>query len=320
MTPSLGGLHHVTAITADPQKNIDFYCNVLGLRLVKLTVNFDDPASYHLYYGDNLGHPGTILTFFAWPGAYAGRIGPPQVTTTAFAVPIGTVDYWSDRLAQNQVKTQPSTIRFDEQILTLLDPDGLQLELVATSHLGGTPWDKSPVPEKFAIRGFHGVTLSEEGYENTARLLTGVMGYQQANHEGNRFRYRVGTGGPGGGVAAILDLLCVPGGRHGTMGAGAVHHVAFRTPDDAQQLVWRKRLVEQGLNVTPVIDREYFHSIYYREPGGVLFEIATEPPGFTVDQAPEQLGYKLMLPAWLEAQRERIEAVLPRLRLPAGQG
>jgi glyoxalase family protein len=310
---TLAGLHHVTAITADAQKNIDFYSGVLGLRMVKLTVNFDDPGSYHLYYGDELGRPGTALTFFAWPGADRGRIGPPQVSVTAFAVPAGAIDYWRRRLKDQSIELHEPVKRFGEKALSFSDPDGMRLELVGAENPRGQPWASGPIPAEHAIRGFHSVTISEEGYENTARLLTELMGFKAAGGEQNRFRYQAGAGD---GFASTVDLLCVPDAPHGNMGAGVVHHVAFRTPDDRQQEAWRKEIAHQGWNVSPIMDRIYFHSIYYREPGGVLFEIATENPGFTLDEPAERLGTKLMLPPWLEPYRKNIEEVVPPVRLP----
>ena len=314
MSPTIPGIHHVTAITADAQRNIDFYCGVLGLRLVKLTVNFDDPGSYHLYYGDELGRPGTIMTFFAWPGAVRGRVGPPQVTAAALAVPEGALDYWSTRLVERNVPFQASAGRFDERTLQLNDPDGIQLDIVSVAEPGGHAWAGSVVPSEYAIRGFHGVAIAEEGHESTAKLLTDVMGFQAQGSDGNCFRYRAGTGA---GFAATVDLLCVPDARCGELGAGIVHHVAFRTPDDAAQEAWRAQLVRLGFNVSPIMDRSYFHSVYYREPGGVLFEIATDNPGFTADEPAEQLGTRLMLPKQLERHRAAIERALPRVRLPA---
>lgn len=314
---TLPGLHHVTAITADAQKNIDFYCGVLGLRLVKLTVNFDDPGSYHLYYGDELGRPGTIMTFFAWAGAYRGRIGPPQVTTTAFAVPMGAIDYWTKRLKEKGVEIQAVVDRFGERVLGFVDPDGMRLEIVSAAEVvepKGQPWADGPVPIEQAIRGFHSVTISEEGYENTAKLLAEVMGFKSIGNEQNRFRYRAGSGD---GFASTVDLLCVPDAHHGDMGAGVVHHVAFRTQDDALQKAWHKEIANKGFNISPVMDRTYFHSIYYREPGGVLFEIATNNPGFTFDETAEKLGTKLMLPPWLEQDRKAIERAVPPVRLPS---
>ncbi|MDP9174969.1 MAG: ring-cleaving dioxygenase [Planctomycetota bacterium] len=313
---SIGGLHHVTAITADAQKNIDFYCGVLGLRLVKLTVNFDDPGSYHLYYGDELGRPGTIMTFFAWAGAHRGRIGPPQVTVTGFSVPFGAIDYWAGRLKEKGIEVVAGGDRFGEHVLGFSDPDGMPLEIIGSTIVAdpkGTAWAAGPVPVQHAIRGFHSVTISEEGYENTAKLLTDVMGFKSVGSEQNRFRYRAGTGD---GFAAIVDLICVPDSRHGEMGAGVVHHVAFRTKDDAEQAAWHKEIAAKGFNVSPVMDRTYFHSIYYREPGGVLFEIATENPGFTSDEPAEQLGSRLMLPPWLEKHRAQIERAVPPVKLP----
>lgn len=316
MTPtekSLAGLHHVTAITADAQKNIDFYCGILGLRLVKLTVNFDDPGSYHLYYGDELGRPGTVLTFFAWAGAHRGRIGPPQVSVTAFAVPLAAMDFWSQRLKEHSIDPHAGTDRFGERIISFHDPDGMRLELIGVADPKGQPWAAGPVPAENAIRGFHSVTISEEGHEDTAKLLTDVMGFQPAGGEQNRFRYRAA----GDGFASTVDLLCVPDARRGELGAGIVHHVAFRTPDDAQQLAWRNQIASLGFNISPVMDRTYFHSIYYREPGGVLFEIATENPGFTSDEPAAQLGTRLMLPPWLEPHRAQIERIVPPIRLPS---
>ena len=312
-SPTLSGIHHVTAITADAQKNLDFYCGVLGLRLVKLTVNFDDPKSYHLYYGDELGRPGTIMTFFAWPGGNPGHVGPPQVTATSFAVPKGAKAFWSERLAKSNVTALPVTERFGEEVLSFTDPDGMELEIIATENPGGQPWSAGPVPSESAIRGFHSVTISEEGYERTARLLADVMGYRSDQSEGNRFRYCTENSD---GLATRVDLICAPDARRGRMGAGVVHHVAFRTPDDPQQGEWRRQIADIGFNVSPVMDRNYFHSIYFREPGGVLFEIATDTPGFTFDEAPEELGTKLKLPQQYESARARIEDALPPLRLP----
>ncbi len=309
---TIAGIHHITAITADAQKNIDFYVGVLGLRLVKLTVNFDDPGSYHLYYGDELGRPGTIMTFFAWPGASAGRIGPPQVSVTAFAVPAKSLDFWSNRLKEMPIQLQPTADRFGQHVLGFTDPDGMRLELVGVSDLKGDPWASGPIPIEHAICGFHSVTISEEGHDDTAKLLTNVMGFKAAGSEQNRFRYQAA----GSGFASTIDLLCVPDARHGTLGAGVVHHIAFRTPGDPQQESWQKEISHLGLNISPVMDRVYFHSIYYREPGGVLFEIATDNPGFTFDESADQLGTKLALPPWLEPHRAEIQRIVPPVRLP----
>jgi catechol 2,3-dioxygenase-like lactoylglutathione lyase family enzyme len=314
MNSTLPGIHHVTAITADAQQNVDFYCGVLGLRLVKLTVNFDDPGSYHLYYGDDLGRPGTIMTFFAWPGGYPGRIGPPQATATSFAVPAESLSYWAGRLRQFEVETAPISERFGEPVLSFADPNGMKLEIIATAA-ANTPTGglacRAVLPAEHSILGFHGVTLSEEGYENTARLLTDVLGFRADGNEDNRFRYRASDE-----FASVVDLLCTPDARKGSMGAGVVHHVAFRTRDDEQQAAWRKAVVGLGLNASPVMDRKYFHSIYFREPGGVLFEIATDGPGFTADEPAESLGTTLKLPAQFEPYRSQLEKVLPRIQMP----
>jgi glyoxalase family protein len=315
--PGMPGIHHITAICGEPQRNIDFYAGLLGLRLVKKTVNFDDPGSYHLYYGDGLGSPGTVMTFFAWilpPMVTArARQGTGQITATPFWIPAASLDFWVDRLAAADVDFDGPTHRFGEPVISLVDPDDLPLELVARP--GGTlraPWKVGPVPTEHAIRRFSGATLSLAGYERTARLLTETMGFREVGSEGTRFRFQVGEGDD----AAMIDLLCQPEGDPGRMGIGAVHHIAWRTPSREQQEQWRGVLAKAGYDVTPVLDRNYFESIYFREPGGVLFEIATDPPGFTADESPEELGTHLKLPPWLEPRRDRIEAWLPEVRLP----
>jgi glyoxalase family protein len=314
MNEEILGIHHVTAIAGEPQANIDFYAGVLGLRLVKLTVNFDDPTTYHLYYGDGQGHPGTILTFFPWPGAARGRIGTGQLTVTSFAVPERSLAFWRQRFIDRSINCKESRTLVDELTLTFQDPDGLQLELVSTPDANPERvWAQGPVPVEFAIRGFHHVTLLEEGYERTAALLTDKLGFRMTDSKENQFRYAVATGGTG----AIVDVLCAPAGRPGRVSVGTVHHVAWRTPTDEQQSACRAKLLEY--NVTPVIDRKYFHSIYFREPGGVLFEIATDPPGFTVDERESGLGSHLLLPPWLEPSRPELESILPKLHLPRPQ-
>jgi catechol 2,3-dioxygenase-like lactoylglutathione lyase family enzyme len=316
MDPTLPGIHHVTAIAGDPQRNIDFYTAVLGLRLVKVTVNFDDPGTYHLYYGDGIATPGTILTFFPWPRAPRGRQGTGQVAVTALAIPPGALGYWMARLSQHGVAYDQLRTRFDEQVLAFRDPDGLVLELVARPDAPDRlAWAQGPVPAAYAVRGLHSVTLWEEGYELTAQLLTRMLGFRLIGEEQNILRYAVGAGGPG----ALVDIRCAPSAGRGSIAVGTVHHVAWRTPDDAHQLAWRERLVAAGLNVTPVRDRQYFHSIYFREPGGVLFEIATDLPGFTTDETVAELGTHLKLPPWLEPDRSRLERILPPLRLPGGR-
>ena len=312
-TATIPGIHHITAIAGDPQRNLDFYTSILGLRLVKLTVNFDDPGTYHFYFGNEVGSPGSILTFFPWPHAPRGVVGSGQVTATTFAIPAGSAAYWYSHLSKHGVSATEAGERFGETVVAISDPDGLPLELVATRHANpGLAWQQSPVDREHAICGFHSATLSEEGYEQTARLLTDTMRFSLVGNEGNRFRYQAGAGGAG----AVVDVLCTPDGRFGRLGTGTVHHIAWRTPDDAQQLQWRSDLARRGYNVTPVVDRTYFRSIYYREPGGVLFEIATDPPGFAIDEPKDHLGERLMLPHQYEAQRAALERVLPRLTLP----
>lgn len=313
MSREILGIHHITAIADDPQRNVDFYTGVLGLRLVKVTVNFDDPGSYHLYYGDGQGHPGTIMTFFAWPGARRGRHGNSQVTATSFAIPVGSAQFWMDRFAAKAIDFDTIEERFGQPVIPFADPDGLRLELVETTGIDVSHrWMEGGVPPDTAIAGFHGATLSETGYERTAKLLTETMGFRLARQDRNRFRYEA----DGGGASKTVDLICAPGGTEGRVAVGTVHHIAWRTPDDAQQLDWLGELSRLDYNVTPVIDRVYFHSIYYREPGGILFEIATDPPGFTVDEPLEALGTTLRLPPWLEPHRNRIEAALPPIRRP----
>lgn len=309
---TIPGIHHITAIASDPQRNLDFYTDVLGLRLVKLTVNFDDPHAYHFYFANAAGSPGSILTFFPWPGTRRGTVGNGQVSATSFAVGTGSLDYWRDRLAERGVTIEEEQ-RFGEPVLRFGDPDGLPLELVGGA--GAAPaanWPAGAVPGAHAIAGFHGATLAEEGYDKTAAHLQDVLGWRAVGREGNRYRYRAQSEGLG----AIVDVICAPDAQWGRLGAGTVHHIAWRTPDDPQQQTIRSYLSGHGHNVSPVMDRTYFHSIYYREPGGVLFEIATDPPGFTVDESPDHLGERLMLPAQYEAQRANLERGLPPLVLP----
>lgn len=318
------GIHHITAITGDAQRNIEFYVNSLGLRLVKLTVNQDDPTSYHLYYGDELGRPGTILTFFHWPDAPKGRKGNREAIATSFLIPENSLKYWINRLKDKQIEFRGPHKRFEEEVITLYDPDGLELELVAhgSAHdRSVNVWREGPIPTEHAIRGFHSVTLSEEGYERTASVLTDELGFNPTLQDGSRFRYEIlnvdGVSlGEESGRANIVDVLCLPYTRQAVIGIGSVHHVAWRTPTDERQITLRRDILRAGLNATPVIDRFYFHSVYFREPGGVLFEIATNPPGFTVDEKAESLGTGLVLPPWLEHIRNDLEKVLPRVQLP----
>jgi glyoxalase family protein len=309
------GIHHVTAIASDPQRNVDFYTQVLGLRLVKRTVNFDDPGTYHLYFGDEVGSPGTILTFFPWPLASRGSPGVGQVTVTSFSIPDGSLNYWERRLLSAGTPAERSGKRFDEEVLTFADPDGLKLELVAHSGVAtDRVWKSASVPAEHAIQGFYSVTLCEQGYESTVEVFE-TMGFRKIAEQGNRFRFDVGEGGAG----ARADVLCASEAPFGRIAAGSVHHVAWRVVDSNSQQSWRRRLVSERLNVTPVLDRCYFRSVYFREPGGVLFELATDPPGFAIDEPAERLGETLKLPPWLEPHRKEIERVLPSIQLPQPQ-
>ncbi len=312
-TKTITGLHHVTAISGNAQRNYTFYTEVLGLRLVKKTVNFDDPGTYHLYYGDGAGTPGSILTFFPWDNMPAGREGTGLVSATAFATSEAGLVFWQKRLAEKGVEVRGPMQRFDEVYIEFQDPDGMKIEVViADQDSAFKPWKNSPVPPAMQFRGFHSVTLSESGYERTHALLAHQMGWKLLKEAGGRFRYQA----PGGGPASLLDITCQPGGRHGLQGTGTVHHVAFRVADDAAQMEWRQKLVGFGYDLSPVKDRTYFHSIYYREPGGILFEIATDPPGFAFDETPGTMGSGLMLPRQYESMRAQIEKFLPPL-LPA---
>lgn len=265
MSTTTSGIHHVTAIAGDPQRNLDFYEGVLGLRLVKRTVNFDDPGTYHLYYGDESGQPGTILTFFPWPGAPKGRKGTGQVTAIAFAIPQEAVGYWVERLIGHGVRFEGPTERFGDRVIFFEDPDGLWLELVAHAGAEDLPlWGEGPVQAESAIRGFFGVTLWEEGHDRTTGLLTESLGFRPVRDDGKRFRYVAEGGAPGG----VVDVVCQPEGWRGAVAVGTVHHVAFRATGDEEQLEWRGEIASRGLDVTPVLDRQYFRSIYFREPGG----------------------------------------------------
>lgn len=314
MAHRLRGLHHVTAIAGNPQRNLDFYEGVLGMRLVKKTVNFDDPEIYHLYYGDAVGNPGTVMTFFPWAfaGAPSGRLGHGQVTITSFAVPEGSLDYWENRFSERGFETTSPGTRFGNAVLELTDPDGFKLELVASGGVSGEVWKGSPVPGEYAIRSFDGVTLSERDRTRTEELLTGVLGFRAADEDDGRVRFEAGDGG----AANRLDILEDPHEPVGGMGVGAVHHVAFRVPDEEGHRELREKIVSLGYQVTPVIDRQYFRSIYFREPGGVLFEIATNLPGFTVDEDPAELGVSLKLPPQHESRRAELQSHLPALETP----
>jgi glyoxalase family protein len=305
------GMHHVTAIAADPQENLDFYAGVLGMRLVKKTVNQDVPDTYHLFYADALGHPGTDLTFFPWPQLPPVQEGTGLAMEVALAVPAGSLGFWSERLAQYGVETGPLEARFGETVLPVSDPHGLPLALVETADPREfTAWDKSPVPPEQQILGLHAVRLWERDLASTAGFLTGVLGFSALGEEGGWHRFAV----DGGGSGKHLEIRELPDVRRGAWGTGGVHHVAWRVPDEDQQLALRSRVAAAGRRPTEVIDRFWFKSVYFLEPGGVLFELATEGPGFAVDETPESLGERLVLPPWLEPRRLEIETALPPLR------
>jgi glyoxalase family protein len=313
MNNRIDGIHHITAIASDPQQNVDFYVGILGLRLVKRTVNFDAPDTYHLYYGDGSGTPGSILTFFPWGyEAWRGRAGTGQVTVISFSIPDTSMGYWIDHLKKYDMSIQGPFQRFDTEGISFRDPDGIQLELISDGREYEPGWTKGDIPPEHTLRGFYGATLSLEGYERTAGLLTKTMNFKQVSEKGNRFRFKTDHAE----IGKVVDLICLPNGNDGRMGAGAVHHIAWRIDSDATQLKKREELIGLGYDVTPVMDRNYFSSIYFREPGHVLFEIATDPPGFFVDESPEELGKNLKLPAWYESRRKEIENQLSDILLP----
>jgi len=304
------GIHHVTAIASDPQRNLDFYVGLLGLRLVKRTVNFDDPETYHLYYGDEVGTPGSIMTFFPWPGARPGRHGTGQVAVTAFAVLPRSLGFWVERLVRHGIRYEGPT----RQVISFRDHDGLMLEIAGDLGAEARPaWGAAPgIPREHAIHGFHGVTIWADKGDATERVLVDTLGFRPVHEDGTTRRFAAGDGGPG----TVVDVRSVGGFVHGAGGAGTVHHVAWRVPDDGVQLQMRELVTQAGLNPTPVIDRHYFHSVYFREPGGVLFELATDPPGFAIDEPVAELGQRLMLPRQYETHRAQIEAILPPIHLP----
>ncbi len=292
MTTPIVGLHHVTAIASDPQRNLDFYTQVLGLRFVKRTVNFDDPGTYHFYFGDDIGTPGTILTFFPWPGTPKGRRGAGETIATAFSIPAGSRAYWRERLSSKEVATEEK-VHFGGTHLSFSDPDGMVLELVEHTEAQSVHAPRySDVPARYAVQGFYGATLLEYSLERTAALLE-TMGYRKLSEERERTRYAPESNSRG----RFLDIVVDKNAQPARMGTGTVHHIAFRASDDAAQLDWQQKLGKH-VGVTTVQDRTYFHSIYFREPGGVLFEIATDAPGFLIDEPVESLGEALQIPEW----------------------
>ncbi|MEW5915277.1 MAG: ring-cleaving dioxygenase [Gemmatimonadota bacterium] len=313
---AVGGLHHVTAIAGDAQRNVNFYAGVLGLRLVKRTVNFDDPTTYHLYYGDELGTPGSLMTFFPWPAAHRGRQGVNQIAITSFAVLPNTFGFWIERFLRYGVAYEGPlrSALGSERILRFKDPDGLILQLVgdpAAERRNG--WDgASGIPPDNAIRGLHGVTLWLEETGPTERLLSEALGFRAVSEDEGTRRFAI----PNAPVGGIVDLRAVGGFLRGSEGPGTVHHVALAVRNASEQLAVRANVIAAGLHPTEIIDRRYFQSVYFREPAGVLFEVATEAPGFTVDEPAERLGEELMLPAQYQALRIQLETTLPPIEIP----
>lgn len=311
MSKKITGIHHVTALASDAQKNLDFYAGILGLRMVKKTINFDAPEIYHLYYGNEAGDPGTIMTFFPYPGLMRGRKGIGQLTVTSFSISANSLEYWMNRLKKFDIPHTTPQERMDNEIFIYFeDFDGLGIELVANQKDERAGFSYGQIPTEHSVKGFYSVSLSEEGYERTAGLLTEYLDHQIVAEKGNRFRFS-----PSGNPGDLVDIVCAPDDMNGLGGSGTVHHVAFATPDDETQLTVRDKLMSSGLNVTPVLDRQYFHSIYFREPGGILFEVATNPPGFAIDESKDQLGSSLKLPQWQEDQRSKIESGLTEISL-----
>ena len=308
----LHGIHHITAIASDPQRNLDFYTQVLGLRLVKRTVNFDDPESYHFYFGDGAGTPGTIITFFPWPGVRRGSRGTSQVVAASFAIPYSAMGYWKSQFQDAHIPAEETAPRLGDLVLRLTDPDGLMLELISSHHLQDVSLEfHNGVPHEFAIRGFHAPTLEVQNSKLTEELLTDVFGFEIMAKEKNRRRFSLDQKS----ASSQLDVVEQPDGALGNIAAGTVHHIAFRAANDDEQRQWREKLADLGFAVTPVIDRQYFHSIYFREPAGILFEIATDAPGFMIDEPLDQLGEQLKLPPQFESRRAAIERALPPISL-----
>ena len=309
METQILGIHHITAIAGNAKRNHDFYTRVLGLRMVKKTVNFDDPNTYHFYYGDAQGTPGTILTFFPWEGIAQGRRGSRQVTEIGYSVPAGSLGFWQERLEKNNVIYNKPSEKFGERYLTFLDPDGLKFELTETQNDSRAQWTTAEITAANAVYGFHHITITTNKTEATAEVLSTLLGYHRAFVEVNRTRFITDAVE----YAAIVDLVEAPGELAGHVAGGSVHHVAFRVKDEATLMHYREKAIAMGLHITEKIDRNYFYSLYFREPGGVLFEIATDNPGFTVDEPLEQLGTNLKLPQQYESRRSEIESVLPKL-------
>jgi glyoxalase family protein len=311
--PRVNGLHHITAISGPAQENLDFYAGVLGMRLVKKSVNQDDPGTYHLFYADAEGHPGADLTFFPWAELAPPRIGHGLAVEVALEVPTGSLDYWGSRLERYEAPLGALEKRFGDRVLPLVDPHGLKVVLVEPAHVPPrtfTPWEGSAVPPERQVRGLYGAQVWEREAAATEAFVTTALGFERLGTENGVTRYGFRN------AAGVLDVREAPEARRGAWGVGSVHHLAWRVDDDVHQLEMRARVEAGGGRATPVIDRFWFKSVYFKEPGGVLFELATDGPGFAVDEDPEHLGETLVLPPWLEPDRPRIEQVLPPLTLP----
>lgn len=309
MENRINGIHHITAIAGDAKRNYDFYTRVLGLRFVKKTVNFDDPETYHFYYGDEFGTPGTILTFFPWGNVQAGERGPGQATEIGYSVVVGSLEFWKQRLADNNVKHEEIAERFGERYLALIDPDGLKLELIESKRGDDRKgWQTDEIKSENALKGFYNITVTTNNIGPTADVLTKILGYTQQDNNGNRYRYTTDAIE----TANTVDLVEVTE-KGGFVAGGSVHHVAFRVKNEEVLMQFRDKVISAGLSITEKIDRNYFYSLYFREPGGVLFEIATDNPGFDVDEPVAELGMNLKLPAQYEQYRAEIEKVLPQI-------
>jgi glyoxalase family protein len=310
MENTIKGIHHITAIAGDAKRNYDFYTRILGLRLVKKTVNFDDPNTYHLYYGDGRGTPGSILTFFPWGNIAAGRQGSRQATAIGYSVPENSFDFWQERFMANGIKCQKAAEKFGEPYLTVFDPDGLKLELIAAKTTDARiPWETEEVTALNATKGFHNITITCNRVESTAEILTGVFGYRLLTQHGNNYRFITDAVDH----AAIVDLNVLADEKPGHVSGGSVHHVAFRVKNEEILMEYREKIATLGLTITGKIDRSYFYSLYFREPGGVLFELATENPGFSIDEPVGSMGTSLMLPPQYEELRGNLEISLPKL-------
>ncbi|MCC6947056.1 MAG: ring-cleaving dioxygenase [Bradyrhizobiaceae bacterium] len=304
------GIHHITAIAGEPKRHVRFYRDILGLRLVKRTVNFDDPSTWHLYYGDENGSPGTALTFFVWEELPSGRHGSGEPQEIAFAVPAPALEFWRKQLSDHGISHKDAPARFGEQVIAFADADGHKLELVGSDAAARIPgWSNGDIPAEHAIRGFHGITLEVSNPATTARVLTEIFGFEPVGINGDRHRFV----SKGAEIGTIVDLRVTPGAVRASQGTGTVHHVAFRASGDEQEMELRKRVIELGLRPTEQVSRHYFRSVYFREPNGILFEIATDDPGFAVDEPKEKLGDRIMLPPWYEQHRQQIVAALPAL-------